>query len=143
MTGILFDMEHVVNSAHPHLEADTVRGRRRVVAGDFFQSVPPGAGAYLLKNVLHDWDDDLAITILKNCRRAMDLGALLLVIEIALPVPDDEAMGSLLDLNMLAISGGRERTEAQYRSLLEASGFRLTRVIPTAALVSILEAAPV
>jgi hypothetical protein len=143
MTGILFDLEHVVKSAHPYLEADGVRGRCRTVAGDFFESIPPGADAYLLKNVLHDWDDDHAITILKNCRGAMDLGGMLLVIEIVLPVPNEEALGSLLDLNMLVISGGRERTEAEYRRLFEASGFRLKRFIPTVALVSILEAAPV
>jgi hypothetical protein len=92
--------------------------------------------------VLHDWSDDRAIRILRNCRRAMSTQAKLLVIEMVLPLAADPAFGSLLDLNMLVMSGGRERTQEEYRSLFEASGFSLTRVIPTLAPMSILEAKP-
>jgi hypothetical protein len=92
--------------------------------------------------VLHDWNDDRAIRILRNCRRAMGPQAKLLVIELVLPLAFDPAFGTLLDLNMLVMSGGRERTQEEYRSLFEASGFSLTRVIPTLAPVSILEAQP-
>ena len=119
-----------------------MRGRCRALAGDFFESVPPGADAYILKNVLHDWDDDHAVAILKNCRAAMSNGGILLVIEVVLPLSNDTLFGSLLDLNMLVMSGGRERTQSEYCKLFEASGFRLVRVIPTMALVSILEATP-
>ena len=142
MTGILFDSEQVIEGAPRHGASIGVGGRRRSIGGDFFESVPRGADVYILKNVLHDWSDDRAVRILKNCRRAMDAQAKLLVIEMVLPLLDDPAFGSLLDLNMLVMSGGRERTKDEYSSLLEKSGLHLTRVIPTLAPVSILEATP-
>jgi hypothetical protein len=137
--GILFDSELVIEGA-THIGSDGVRDRRQDLSGDFFELVPQGADVYILKNVLHDWSDDQAVRILKNCRCAMDSQAKLLVIETVLPLSDDPAFGSLLDLNMLVMSGGRERTKDEYCSLLEKGGFRLTQVIPTLAPVSILEA---
>jgi O-methyltransferase domain/Dimerisation domain len=137
LSGILFDYEEVVAATSSRVEE-----RRKIVAGDFFEFVPEGADTYLLKNVLHDWSDDRAIRILKKCRHAMGLHAKLLVIELVLPLTDDPAFGSLLDLNMLVMSGGRERTLDEYRRLFEASGFSLVRVIPTLAPLSILEALP-
>jgi hypothetical protein len=104
--------------------------------------VPASADTYILKNVLHDWSDEHAVRILKNCRRAMGLKAKLLVIELVLPLLDDPAFGSLLDLNMLVMSGGRERTKEEYCTLLESGGFRLTQAIPTLSPVCILEAMP-
>ena len=141
-TGILFDSKAVIERATLHVGNSGVGDRRQSIGGDFFASVPVGADIYILKNVLHDWSDDRAVRILKNCRRAMDAQAKLLVIEIVLPLIEDPAFGSLLDLNMLVMSGGQERTKDEYRSLLENSGFRLTQVIPTLAPVSILEAIP-
>ncbi len=140
--GILFDSEQVIAAAGPHIWTKGVGDRRRSIGGSFFESVPEGADTYILKNVLHDWSDDLAVRILKNCRRAMDSQAKLLVMEMVLPLSDDAVFGSLLDLNMLVMSGGRERTKDEYCGLLEKSGFRLTQVIPTLAPISILEALP-
>jgi hypothetical protein len=142
MTGILFDSEQVIEDAARHIATNGVGVRRRSIGGDFFESVPEGADVYILKNVLHDWSDDRAVLILKNCRCAMGPQARLLVIEVTLPVLDDPAFGNLLDLNMLVMSGGRERRNDEYARLLEESGFRLTQAIPTRALVSILEAVP-
>jgi hypothetical protein len=142
ITGILFDSEQVLEGSTLQRASHGVDGRRRSISGDFFESVPEGADAYILKNVLHDWSNERAVRILKNCRRAMSSQAKLLVIELVLPLLDDPAFGSLLDLNMLVMSGGRERTREEYCSLLENSGFRLTRVIPTLSPVSILEAVP-
>jgi hypothetical protein len=142
-TGILFDSEQVISGATPQIATKGISERRRSIGGDFFESVPEGADVYILKNVLHDWNDDRALQILKNCRRAMRAQAKLLVIEVVLPLVDDPAFGSLLDLNMLVMSGGQERTKDEYCRLLESSGFRLTQVIPTLAPVSILEAIPV
>jgi hypothetical protein len=142
ITGILFDSEPVIESARLRSASNGIDDRCQSIGGDFFESVPEGADTYILKNVLHDWTDDRAVRILQNCRRAMGPQAKLLVIEMVLPLSDDPAFGSLLDLNMLVMSGGRERTKDEYRCLFERSGFRLTRVIPTQALVSVLEATP-
>jgi hypothetical protein len=141
-TGILFDSEHVIEGATRYIESNGVGDRRRSIGGDFFESIPVGADIYILKNVLHDWSDDRAVRILKNCRCAMGPEAKLLVIEVVLPLTDEPVFGSLLDLNMLVMSGGRERTKDEYGRLFEESGFRLTQAIPTRALVSILEAIP-
>jgi hypothetical protein len=119
-----------------------IENRCQAIAGSFFESVPEGAEAYLLKNVLHDWDDDSAMVILSNCRRAMNDMGKLLVIEVVLPERPESSFENLLDLNMLVMSGGRERTEAEYRKLFAASGFRLTRVIPTMAPLNVIEAMP-
>jgi hypothetical protein len=132
----------VIEAATPKIERKGAGDRILSIAGDFFESVTHGADVYILKNVLHDWNDDCAVRILKNCRRAMDSTAKLLVIEMVLPLADDPAFGSLLDLNMLVMSGGRERTKDVYTALLEKGGFRLQQVIPTLAPVSILEAIP-
>jgi hypothetical protein len=142
ITGLLFDSTTVIESATLRAGNKGVGDRRRTIGGDFFKSVPEGADIYILKNVLHDWSDDQAVRILKNCRQVMRSQAKLLVIEMVLPLSDDPALGSLLDLNMLVMSGGQERTKDEYSSLLENGGFRLTQVIPTLALVSILEAIP-
>jgi SAM-dependent methyltransferase len=112
------------------------------VAGDFFISVPQGADAYILCGVIHDWDDGRAITILRNCRRAMaDTGKLLLV-DMLVPETDGMSFSKLLDLNMLAMTGGRERTKAEFRALLDAADYKLTRIIPTMAPQSVIEAVP-
>jgi hypothetical protein len=142
MTGILFDSEQVIAGAAPPIANKGIGDRRQCIGGNFFESVPEGADIYILKNVLHDWNDERAVYILKNCRRAMDSKAKLLVIEMVLPLTEDPAFGSLLDLNMLVMSGGQERTKDEYSNLLEQSGFHLKQVIPTFAPVSILEAIP-
>jgi hypothetical protein len=140
ITGILFDSAQVVEGSMLPGARHGIDERRQSISGDFFESVPAGADAYILKNVLHDWSDEQAVRILKNCRRAMGPKAKLLIIELVLPLSDDLAFGSLLDLNMLVMSGGRERTKEEYCTLLENGGFHLTQAIPTLSPLSILEA---
>jgi hypothetical protein len=105
--------------------------------------VPDGGDSYLLKHILHDWDDDRCIAILGNCRRVMPTGGRLLVVEVIIPPNNDPHYGKYLDLNMLVLYTGRERTEAEYRKLLEATGFALAQVVATASEVSVIEGRPV
>jgi hypothetical protein len=105
--------------------------------------VPAGGDAYVLAQIVHDWDDDRSLAILTQCRRAMPDHAKLLVIEQVLPQGDEPAFGRWLDLHMLVMTGGRERTTPEYDALLRAAGFALTRVVPTPAGASIVEAAPI
>ena len=142
MRGLLFDQPHVVARARPVLKAAGVSGRCAVEGGDFFEAAPGSADAYLLGNILHDWDDAHAGRILDNLRRAMPAGARLLVVEHVLPDGDGPSFGKLLDLHMMVVAGGLERTEAEYRQLFAAHGFRLTRVVPTAGDVSVIEGVP-
>jgi hypothetical protein len=139
MRGILFDRPDVVERARADLQAAGLAGRCATVGGSFFASVPPGGDAYLLRHIIHDWDDEQALTILRNCRRAMKPGARLLVVESVIPPVNEPSFGKLLDLTMLIMPGGRERTEAEYRQLYSAAGFRLSRIVPTERDVSVLE----
>jgi hypothetical protein len=141
MRGVLFDQPHVVERARPLLEAAGVAGRCTVEGGDFFETAPGGADAYLLGHILRDWDNARAGLILDNLRRAMPAEARLLVIENVL-LDGGGPFGRLLDLHMMVVLGGRERTEAEYRQLFAAHGFRLTRVVPTAGDISVLEGRP-
>lgn len=146
--GVLFDLPHVVAGAAPVLDEAGVADRCAVVGGSFFESVPPGGDAYVLKYIIHDWDDARAAAILKRCREAMTAGPVLLLIEQVLPERLEAGVAALqrarLDLQMLlATPGGRERTEREYRALLREAGFDLRRVVPTESPFSILEAAPI
>jgi hypothetical protein len=132
LDGLLFDRPEVVRTATLPAEA-----------GDFFAAVPEGADAYLLSRVLHDWDDAEALRILGTCRRAMPDGATLVLVEAVLPRrAADDPRAVRMDLHMLTLLHGRERTEAEFAQLLGAAGFRLVRTLPTAAGVHVLEAAP-
>jgi hypothetical protein len=146
VSGVLFDLPGVVAGARSLLEASRVASRCQVVAGSFFESVPSGGDAYVMKVVLHDWDDDRATNILSNCRKAMERTATLLFVERVLPEKAEAGQSAeayLADLEMLVLTpGGRERTEAEFRAILEAAGFTLTRVVKTAAPVSVVEARP-
>jgi hypothetical protein len=132
--GILFDTQTVIQEAKEHLSSE-LREHVIFVAGSFFESVPVGADVYLLKNILHNWPDEQCITILQNCRRAMALRGKILVIERVLPETNDpdRAETFFLDLIMLALFGGYERSEKQMRQLYAKSGLRLTRLIATGA----------
>lgn len=142
--GILFDLPHVLTSAPPVLAAAGVSDRCEIVGGSFFDFVPDGGDTCLLSKVVHDWDDDHAVVVLKNCRQAMHSDGRLLLVEAVIPPANAPHPGKLSDLNMLVInSGGRERTEKEFRALFTASGFTLTRVHPTGGEVSVIEAAPV
>jgi SAM-dependent methyltransferase len=140
--GVLYDVPHVVEAARPRLAAAPFAGRCEAVAGDFFTGVPDGGDTYLLKNILHDWDDQECVTILRNCRRAMATGGRLLVVEVIIPPSNQPHYGHYFDLNMLVLLTGRERSETEYRALFDAAGFGLSRVIPTASDASVLEGRP-
>ena len=116
--------------------------RVQIEAGSFFDRVPAGADAYMLSHVIHDWNEEQCLTILGHCRGAMNPAGRLLLVEMVLPDGDTPHPGKMLDMVMLNVPGGEERTEAEYRALLDKAGFRLTRVVPTASLASIVEAAP-
>ncbi|RDD85313.1 methyltransferase [Streptomyces parvulus] len=136
--GTLFDRPDVIG----HADLGDARDRCRTESGDFFASVPHGGDVYLLSHIVHDWKDEEAHTILRNCRRAMADGGRLVLVEMVLPPGDEDHPGKFLDLVMLSLTGGRERTEAQYRDLLARAGFDLVRVLPTDSAVSIIEAVP-
>jgi hypothetical protein len=138
--GVHFDLPHVVPEASALIQSRRLTERVTMQSGSFFESVPAGGDAYLLSHVIHDWNEEQCSTILGNCRRAMKPGSRLLIIEMVLPPGDAPHPGKLLDMMMLVGPGGQERTAEEYRVLLGKSGFRLTRVIPTASAVSIVEA---
>ncbi len=140
--GVLFDRPHVVRDAPALLQAKGVSERVTIEAGDFFTTVTAGGDAYLLSNVIHDWNEDQCLTILGHCRRAIKPDGRLLIVESVLPAGDTPHQGKVLDIVMLVIPGGQERTEAEYAALLRKAGFRLTRVVPTASAVSVVEAVP-
>ena len=122
MRGVLFDLPHVVERAAANLERAGLASRCQVVGGDFFGPIPVEADAYLLRHIIHDWDDEKAGLILRNIRTAMPEGARLLVVEHVLPPGNEPSFGKLLDLNMLLLPGGVERTEEEFRRLYEAVG---------------------
>jgi SAM-dependent methyltransferase len=146
LRGIVFDRAGAAERAREKLAAVGLSARCAVAAGDFFQAVPEGADAYLLKHVIHDWNDDRATAILRNCRRAMKPDAKLLIAEGVYPPRIDgslESRGAAAnDVNMLVVTGGRQRSEDEFRSLFRAAGFELTRIVPTAARLSLIEGAP-
>jgi SAM-dependent methyltransferase len=143
LRGMLFDQPPVVAGAGQVLAAAGVADRCTVVGGDFFEGVPAGGDAYLMKNIIHDWDDARATTILQHCRRAISPGGKLLLVELLLPPPNTESFAPWADLEMLVMTpGGRERTESEYAALFTAAGFRLSRVVPTESPFSVIEGVP-
>lgn len=140
MKGILFDLPHVVDRAKERIEAAGLADRCELVGGDFFESVPSGADAYLMRHIIHDWDDEKSLTILRNCHAAMPPQGKLLVVESVIPAGNEPFGGKFLDLVMLLIPGGKERTEEEYRELFAQAGFELSRIVPTGTEVSIIEA---
>jgi hypothetical protein len=142
LRGVLFDQPHVVEQAAPVLEAAGVTERCQVVGGSFFETLPEGGDAYVLKAIIHDWEDAESIAILQGCRRAIAPHGRLLVIERELGPPNERPDVKFSDLNMLVLPGGRERTGEEFEELFAAAGFRLANVIPTGAGVSIFEGLP-
>ncbi len=138
--GVLFDRPHVVKDAPALLGERGVADRVTLAEGDFFERVPTGGDAYVLSHIIHDWTEAQCLTILGNCRAAMKKGAKLLIVEFVLPEGNTPHFGKLADMIMLTIPGGEERTAAEYGRLLDAAGFTMTRVVPTASDVSIVEA---
>ncbi|MDX1980163.1 MAG: methyltransferase [Bryobacteraceae bacterium] len=136
--GILFDLPHVTAGAHRFLTGHGISQRCEIIPGDMFHFVPGGADGYLLKNILHDWDDEHSVRVLSNIRRAMGPHSRILVLQEALPPGNAPSAGKMQDLQMLLI-GGRERTPAEYESLFYAAGLRLARIIPTDVPIHIIE----
>jgi hypothetical protein len=139
MKAILYDLPGVTERAKISLQTAGLADRCQVIGGSFFESVPGGANAYLMRHIIHDWDDEKATRILKNVHRAIPNAGRLLIIESVIPPGNEPAFGKLLDLHMLVVPGGKERTEHEYQTLLEAGGFRLARIVPTKAEVSVIE----
>jgi SAM-dependent methyltransferase len=138
--GVVFDQPEVVAGAPAVIAAQGLQDRAEAVGGDFFEAVPAGGDAYVLKHIIHDWDDERSIAILRNIRRAMADGGRLLLIESVVPAGNAPDFGKLMDVHMLVMTGGRERTEAEHAALFEQAGFRLSRVVPTQSPVSVVEA---
>jgi hypothetical protein len=139
--GILFDQPHVIDGVlaarGPALDA-----RLQMVEGDFFTAVPAGADAYVMKWILHDWDDGACVQLLNNCRRAMASHSRLLVVELVVDPDRSDELAYALDLQMLVALAGKERTAAQFRELYDAAGLRLSRIIPSASMFSLIEGVP-
>ena len=143
LRGIVFDQPHAATRATDKIAAEGLSSRCRAIGGDFFKELPSGADACVVKHVIHDWDDARAVAILKNCRRAMGPNGKLLIVEGVYPPRIDQSDlsrgAAANDVNMLVSTGGRQRSEAEFRALYDASGFKLTRIVPTAARVCVIE----
>ena len=142
LRGVVFDLPTVVERAQASLAVADLAGRCPLIGGDFFDSVPTGGDAYLLRHIIHDWDDEQAGRILQNCRRAMIADSTLLLAEFVIPAGNDRFAGKWFDLAMLIGPGGQERTAEEYERLLAVSGLRLVRIVPTAGEISVIEAVP-
>jgi cyclopropane fatty-acyl-phospholipid synthase-like methyltransferase len=139
MTGILFDSPQVIEGAAGKIQSANVADRCELVGGDFFQSVPSGADTIILKWIIHDWNDEQSVAILKNCHRALPENGKLILVEAVVPETSEPHFSKFIDLNMLIMTGGRERTAAEFRKLYEDSGFKLTQIVPTESPFSVIE----
>jgi hypothetical protein len=144
LRGVLADQEHVLARARErgYLGGD-LEGRTSMEPCNFFEQIPPGCRAYLMKSVIHDWDDDQARIILSNCRKAIPADGVLLLVEWDLLAENVPSNGKFIDIVMLVMTGGRERSMDEYRELLASAGFRPNKVFPTAAQFAVIEAFPV
>ncbi|PWT87630.1 MAG: methyltransferase [Acidobacteria bacterium] len=139
MKGILFDLKNVVEGAKDRIQKLGLANRVQSVAGDFFETVP-AADAYIMKSIIHDWDDERAIRIIKNCGAHLKKGGKVILVESVLPTGSEPTLGKWVDIEMFMMPGGRERTEPEYRDLFQRAGFVLTRVVPTKSPMSVIEA---
>ena len=141
--GILFDQPQVVEGARSHIASEGLTLRCDTVGGDFFQTAPPGGDAYILKSIIHDWDDEHSISVLKNCRQAMTKDARLLLVETVVPSTGEPHYAKYNDLEMLVVLGSQERTVEEYVALFKQTQLELVEVVPTQGPLSIVEAVPV
>ncbi len=143
LNGVVFDLPEVIAGAHAVIDAAGLSERCKAVGGSMMREVPAGGDAYLVAWILHNWGNDEAISILRNCREAMASGGKVLVLEMVIPPGGDHFPGKALDLEMLVIAGGLERTEEEYRALFDEAGLVLNRVVPLLAMpMSLLEGTP-
>jgi O-methyltransferase domain/Dimerisation domain len=138
--GTVFDLPAVVEGAIKRLEY--LGPRCSSIGGDFFESIPAGADAYILSGVIHDWDDTSSIAILRNCRNAMSENGRILVVEMTVPETKEPSFSTLLDLNMLVMSRGRERTVSEFRNLFQAAGLDVVKIVSTLSPLKIIEGRP-
>lgn len=142
MTGILFDLEHVIEGARPRIASLGLSERVTTASGDFFKAVPSGGDAYIMKHIIHDWDDDRAAAILENIRKVLPKDGRVILIESVIPPGNEPSLGKIIDLEMLVMPGGRERTADEFGRLFERAGYHLTRIMPTQSPLSVIEARP-
>jgi ubiquinone/menaquinone biosynthesis C-methylase UbiE len=140
LKGVLFDQVHVISGAREGIKEQGVDSRCELVSGDFFEAVPAGADGYIMKHIIHDWDDERALKILKNIRNVMKSDGRVLLVESVITNDGERDFGKLLDIEMLVSPGGKERTAAEYEDLFARAGLKLTRVVPTASPYSVVEA---
>ncbi len=143
LQGILYDLPGVIDRAKKNLADAGLASRCQTIAGSFFESAPPGGDAYQMRHIIHDWTDEQCHTILSNIRKVIPKHGRLLVIEMVIKPRNEPQPAKWLDLNMLVLPGGRERTEAEYRELYARAGFQLERIVPTPTEVSVIEGKPV
>ena len=140
LTGVLYDQPKVVEGAHSILESHRLGNRCEITGGDFFKTVPKGRSAYILKHIIHDWDDERCRKVLENCRDAMTEGGRVLVMDQVIPAGNEPHPGKLLDMEMMVMSeGGIERTEGEFKALFTSAGLKLNRIVPTEGFLSIVE----
>ena len=137
--GVLFDLPAVVEGAQSRVRSEGLEGRCEIVGGDFFESVPEGGDAYVLKTIIHDWDEERALAILRNIHRSMKDDGKLVLVETVIEQGDAPSFSKLSDLHMMVMTGGQERTEAEYATLFERAGFKLTRIVATESLMGVVE----
>jgi hypothetical protein len=142
MKGILFDMENVIEEATCHICSLNMDHRCQTITGNFFDEIPAGADAYYMQHIIHDWADELALKILENCHRALEgrKDGRLIIVDSVVPETSEPHFSKILDLEMLLMPGGRERTEGEWRELFDKAGFEITRIIPMQAAESVIEA---
>ena len=142
MKGVLFDMPNVIEEANCHICALKMDERCQTINGDFFDEIPPGADAYYMQHILHDWNDEKCLKILANCRKALTgrAGGRLLIVDMVVPENSDPHPSKWLDIEMLLMPGGRERTRPEWEALFTRAGFEITRIVPMKAAESLIEA---
>jgi O-methyltransferase domain/Dimerisation domain len=140
LRGVLFDLPHVISGARESLPASSVAERIQFATGDFFVRVPEGGDAYIMKHIIHGWDDERALKILKTIKKAMKPGARVLLVELVIKEGAGQDLGKLIDIEMLVSPGGKERTAGEYQELFAGAGLRLTRIVPTESPFSVIEA---
>ena len=143
MRGVLTDLPHVLAGAEHRIRELGLADRIRTEPIDFFKAVPAGGDAYMMKHIIHDWDDPEALTILGNIRKVIPANGRVVLLESVLPPGNAPDFGKVIDIEMMLMPGGRERTEEEFRSLFERAGFRLARIVPTSAPLWVVEARPV
>lgn len=141
MKGVLYELPQVIDGVAGRLNPN-VADRVQLIAGNMFESIPPGADAYILKRITHDWSDELCGQILSGCRAGIREGGKLIVVDAIVPTGREFSPAKIMDLTMMLFSGGKERTEEEFRTLLEASDWKLNRIIPTNSQLSVIEGVP-